>query len=422
MSRKANNRLPRREKTAEHVTLPEKHATLRLWLVIGLILVAAGAFAYGVMHLLGRQAGWTEIETTAGYEGTCAGELTLQYELGTGGAVPGPEYRQVEALYTRAATEAYQIFHARETFEGVGNLASLSASPNEAVEIDPALYAALELLEEQGGRYLYLAPVYESYSGLFACQDEYEAASWDPARSQEAADWIREAAAYAADPEAVSVELLGDGRARLRVSEDYLAFAREGGVTALLDLYWMENAFRVDYVADALAEGGYLNGVLSSYDGFIRCLDGRGTVYGLDLYDRAGQSVYPAGQMGYTGPMSLVALRDFPLAQLDAFHYYTRSDGEIVTAYVDPADGLSRTAASFLAAYAPDRSCAQVLLEVVDLYVADSLDEAALLALPAEGVDLVLCRDRTVLYTQRDLAVTDLFDNGEVRYAARLWE
>ncbi len=420
MSRRSE-RMPRREKPAERVILPEEHTTLRLWLTIGLVLVAAVAFTYGVMHLLGRQAGWTEIKTSANYADTCAGELTFQYELGAGSLAAGTEYRQIEQIYTQAAIEAYQIFHAAETFEGVGNLASLSANPNQTVEVDPALYAALELLQEQGGRYLYLAPVYQEYSALFACVDDYEAAERDPVRSQETADWIGELTAFVNDPDAVSVELLGDGRARLRVSEDYLAFARENGITAFLDLYWMENAFRVDYIADELAAGGYTCGNLSSYDGFIRNLDGRGVGYGLDLYDRVGTSVCLAGRMDYTGPMSFVCLRDFPLGQLDVFHYYACPDGRIVTAYVDPKDGISRAAASQLTAYSRSKGCARTLLEVLDLYVAASLDDAALLALPAGGTELVLCRDRTVLYTQPDLSVADLFANEEICYSARIW-
>lgn len=421
MSRRSE-RLPRPQKPVQRVTLSEEHTTLRLWLTVGLILVAAAAFTYGVVNLLGRQSGWTEIGVSTDYADTCAGELTFQYELGAGGLAAGAEYRQVEQVYTQAAIDAYQIFHGSETFDGVGNLASLSASPNREVEVDPALYAALTLLEEQGGRYLYLAPVYQAYRNLFACTDDDQAADFDPLRSEAAAAWIRDLTAFTADPEAVDLELLGNGRARLRVSEAYLTFARENGVTAFLDLGWMENAFRADYVADVLTESGYTAGSLSSYDGFARCLDRREQSYRLDLYDRTEGSVCRAGQMAYTGPMSLVSLRDFPLGRLDVLHYYQCPDGRIVTAYADPADGLSRTAASQLTAYSRDRSCAQVLLDVAGFYVADSLDETALLALPAAGTELVLCREGTVLHTQPDLSVTELFESGEIRYTARVWK
>ena len=54
--------------------------------------------------------------------------------------------------------------------------------------------------------------------------------------------------------------------------------------------------------------------------------------------------------------------------------------------------------------------------------MADSLDETALLALPAAGTELVLCREGTVLHTQPDLSVTELFESGEIRYTARVWK
>lgn len=99
MSRRSE-RLPRPQKPVQRVTLSEEHTTLRLWLTVGLILVAAAAFTYGVVNLLGRQSGWTEIGVSTDYADTCAGELTFQYELGAGGLAAGAEYRQVEPRST----------------------------------------------------------------------------------------------------------------------------------------------------------------------------------------------------------------------------------------------------------------------------------------------------------------------------------
>lgn len=419
MSRKSN-RLPRRERT-QRFQLSEEHSTLRLWLTVGLILVAAVAFTYGVMNLLGRSSGWTEIRASSSYEESCAGELTFQYELGAAGMNAGMEYREIEPLYTQAAADAYRIFHATETFADLGNLAAVNASPNETVTVDPALYEALELLDRQGGRYLYLAPVYAQYRNLFACLDEADAAAYDPGQSQETADWFREMAAFASDPEAVSLELLGNHQVRLRVSDAYLSYAQENAVSAFIDLYWMTNAFAVDYIAGVLLENGYTYGNISSYDGFVRNLDDRGTGYGFNLYDRVGNALYSVGRMDYSGAMSIVYLRDYPMGELDVLHYRERSDGRTVTAYVDPADGVSRAAASQLVAYSAEESCAQVLMSVLDLYVADSLEEDALLALPSQGVELILCRDYTVLHTQEDLLVTGLYDSQGVRYTTQAW-
>ena len=56
---------------------------------------------------------------------------------------------------------------------------------------------------------------------------DYEAENFDPLLDADVKAYVDAATAFAADPDAVSLELLGDGQVRLNVSEEYLRFAEE---------------------------------------------------------------------------------------------------------------------------------------------------------------------------------------------------
>lgn len=413
------NRFPKEPKPVERISLPEGRMGLRLGLAIFFLVTAAVAFTYGIMQFLGRNSGWATVEADSSGEGTVAGELTLQYDLGASGVAAGVEKRKLATLYTQLAQEAYRIFQPWETFSSVGNLAELNCHPNETVTVHPTLYKALSLAESQGIRHIYLAPLYEQYGNLFFCANDAEAAEFDPYVCPEAADAYREMAAFANDPASVRVELLGKNQVQLYVSEAYRAYASENGVMAYVDFNWMRNAFAVDYIADGLIAEGYTRGSLASFDGYLRTMDSSGTAYSLDLYSRVGQAVYPLGQLPYSGTFSYVALRDYPLTALDATRFYETASGEIRTAYVDPADGLSKSAIHQLSAYSREKSCAETLFSIIGLYVAEEWEERALPALKNEGIYAVFCRDYTVYYTQEDLTLRRLFHNKDVQFMAQ---
>ena len=209
----------------------------------------------------------------------------------------------------------------------------------------------------------------------------------------------------------MNLELLGEGRVRLFVSREYLAYAQENGIDSFIDFYWMKNAFVADYLAESLIEAGYTRGSISSYDGFVRNLDGRDVSYSFNLYDRvapgeaasreetgdeAGQGQGPDGAgtdaqilrlatLQYKGPASLVYLRDYPVTSMDQ-RYYRMADGQMRTAYIDPRDGLCHSSLGSLVSYSYSSTlgCADVLLSVLPVYMADAFDPEAAEAL-AEG-------------------------------------
>lgn len=393
----------------ERIELNDEHTGRRLIAAVVLLLFGAALLAYAFMQLMTPEDGWMEVEAGAGT--SCAGEFTFFYL-----PADAAERRAVTAAYTELCRTAYEQFNEVESFEGVSNICAINRSPNEPLTVDQALYGAFSTAAESGSRLLYLGPVYRRYGNVFFCEDDVQLADFDPALSEDVAREYREIAAFANDPEMIRIELLGDNRIELVVAEEYLAYADRAEIESFIDFGWMRNAFIADFLAEELTARGFTHGALISYDGFVRNLDDSGTAYSLSLYDRQEQGVYLAAVMEYTGPMSAVVLRDYPLSDLDRMHYYELRTGEIRTPYLDLADGQNKNAIHDLVCYARDKSCGELALKIAPVYIAGALQVEALERLAAEGIESIRCEDWVIYPTDPDAVFSQLYENGEVRY------
>lgn len=393
------------------IELSGEKTALRAAAAVVFLLIGVGALTYAVSRLFAVEPGWQAVQAGTADGPTCGDEFVFLYEVGASGRSAREERREVTRLYTQACRKAYQLFHTGERFEDVVSLKELSSRPNEALEVDPALYRAFEAVQEAGDRNVYLGPVYARYGDLFNCRDDAQLADFDPRLSRSVAEEYAAVAAYAGDPASIDVELLGENRLRLRVSEDYLAYARREGIDRFLDFGWMRNAFVTDYLAETMMEAGFTHGTISSQDGFARCLDSREGSYGLNLIAllEDGRAVQ-AGTLEYQGPMSLATLRAFPAAEGDETRYYRLKDGQVRTLYLDPADGLCRGAADALTLYSPGWGCARLAMEAAPLFIAETLDREALRGLEAEGVHAAVCQGRTIWTGGPPPAVSGLYD------------
>lgn len=392
----------------------------RLLAVLLLLAIGGASLSYGFMSLFSSDPGWAEIEANAG-EMSYANEFVFLYELGRGGTSSTAERKALTTLYTQATATAWKLFNNEETVEGTPNIRYLNDHPNETVTVDPALYKALGQVARSGDRTLYLAPSAEIYNNLFFCAADELTVDFDPLLNPELQAFFAEVAAFAADPEAVSIELLENDQVCLRVSEAYLAYAAEQEITDFIDFQWMINAFVIDYLSDELTSRGYTNGVLTSWDGYGRVLDKRnGSSYSLAIFDGQGGTVRQAVVMVYSGARSIVTLRAYPLTSVDSQHFYIRRDGQIRVPYLDTADGMPRAAWADLTAYATGMSCAETLLNLIPVYVAENLSDEALTRLAGQGIQTVYCRDRVVRYTDESAVWTELYDGDDGAYACEL--
>lgn len=429
MSRKFSPYIPDKTK----IELDEKHLDLKKIIALVLLVVAVTSITYGVLTLLNKDPGWTEVEITT--DNPSSAEFVLNYKLGHAGISPTVEHKKLAAVYKSAFEEAERIFsddHSDLDGEYEG-LSALNSHPNEKLTLAPALFDALLLLEKNSVTLHLIAPVEELYSSLcFSATDE-EAASNDPLIPTDTAEGTFSPSNYVKTitdfvrSGGVKLELDESAKtATLCVSDEYLAFADEYEINTFVSLGWMKNAFVVDYIADKLTEEGFTCGNITSCDGFIRNLDEYkiGGEYSLNLCTRVENTVYPSAVMRYSGKMAAVTYRDYPMTNLDAGRYYTYTDGEERSIYVNPETGLNSPSAHELTAYSADLTCAELLARTAPLYVrglseAETTEFLRSLA-SADGVGSVLASNGYTLNNNSprgDTVLTDLYSKNGISFA-----
>lgn len=406
----------------EKVELTEKNLYLRIICAVLLVVLAAVLISRAVAGVFANPGGWTTIEPELSEDNNGSLELMLQYELGRDGNNPAIEQKKIAKLYTDACGEAYKLFSSTREFPEQHNIWYINQHPNEIVTVEAPLYGAFSLLDQYQSRYLYFAPIYEQYRGLFSCVSDVEAENVDPYVNADAEAYVQKTLPYVQDPAQVSLELLGENQVRLHVSDDYLQFAKENEIVEFLDFFWLQNAFTVDYVAQSLIDAGFTHGVLASYDGFSRHLGDVEVPLSINLFDWADGQQRVAARMSHPNGINLVTMRSHPMQELDVLHYYTWENGEVRTPYIDKVDGKSKAAVSSLTGYSNMYGCAEIALQIYDAYAADQLAVPVLQTAVDQGTDVVFCQNETIYHSAADLPLVDLYvaDNGA--YQQELWQ
>lgn len=411
MGRTVKDRRGYEPRPVDKIELSEKNKRLRLIAVIVFLLIGAGFLTYGFVNYLAPDNGWNTIESNS----PGSAELVFQYDFGSGGIFRSAEKKAVTALYSDAVTQCCRLFHDSESFPNVVNVYEINRSANVVLELEKTLYDAFSRFSESGSRLLYLQPIYSRYRNVFYCGDDSQLADFDPFISAEIRGEFEKTAAFAADKNSVELRLLGDNKVMLFVSEEYLKYAEEEGITDFIGFSVFANAFVVDHIAEVMIENGYTRCNISSYDGYTRNLDDSGEQYAFNIFDREGGVVYPAAMMRYSGRRSIVFMRNYPMNSLDSLRYYELRDGEIRAPYI-AADGLPRTAADNLVCYSDEKTCAEIALAALPIYAAEILDKNGLDGLITEKIYSIYCEDFSIVRNDDSLVLTDLYDKDGVSY------
>lgn len=365
MSRDARRKDPAPQPKIK-LELREGHYTLRLICVGVALLVAALAFASVLNSPTQVKSGWQQIMPQDSV--TPAGqEFLLCYNLGQTEQKPEQELNDLVACYTGLLDQGYRVLSNTEQTDCV-NLRTLNQQPNTALAVDDILYNALKTWEASSSRLIYFAPLMERYYSLFASTYDHEAEEFDPTHSQEAADFAREIAAFATDPEAIQLKLLPQNTVRLEISPEYLAYAREHQVDSFLDMGIALNAFLCDVVAEGLTREGFENGYVTSFDGYTRamCAD----EFALNVFDRVDGQARQLGTVLYHTPGAVVSCRAFPVLEGDVVNYFTYSDGTVRAPYLNDRGELHCAAAS-LNTFSPTLSAGVLALRTLAAYAGE---------------------------------------------------
>lgn len=390
----------------QRVELSESNVKIRMILIVLFLAIAAVCLIVGLSSALRTEPGWQRVEVQS-TQFHCGDDFVLDYDFSDADSAATSQFKTLTAVYSAACEDAYRIFSPDVPSDGPANVHDLNGRPNEAVTVDPVLYDALALVQQYGNRNLYLGAVYAEYMRIFLSENEVEAASNDPVQNSELIEYIAEAAAFANDPTMVDLQLLGENQIKLHVSDEYLAFAKLYEIESFIDFGWMKNAFIVDYLAQVLIDNGFTNGYLVSFDGFTRNLDSRGNQYSFNVFDRTEDGLNVPAILRYTAPSAIVFLRDYPMSQKDVWHYYVFPNGRVASVLIDPADGMDKAAIDSLVSYTEAQGCAQMLMQMIPVFIRDEFHAEDLRALASNGIHSIWCDHQTVMYTdfQADLSL-----------------
>ncbi len=386
--------------------LSQSNTKLRLILIVVFLVIGVTAFAYGISSVLSTQPGWKTIQASP-TQPSYADDFVLQYDFAAGKGNPTLVEKQLASVYTEGLETAYCIFSPDVEGDTLG-VAYLNAHVGQMVTVEPLLYEALTLVERYGNRHVFTAPAAGLYGSLFLCTNDAEAALTDPELDPDTAVWLAELSGFVSDTSAVWLELHGNNQVTLHVSDAYQSFILEHGITTVMDFGWMRNAFVADYLARELEKAGLTDGFLASYDGFTRNLDQRGQNYSQNLFDRQNQDIYMPAYLHYAKPMSIVALRDYPMSDHDRWHYYAYDSGRIVTDFLDPTTCKSRAALDTLFSYSTELGCAEILLEIAPVFTAETFESAVLLG--HNAIHFVWFEDQTLCHTDPEAKLELLED------------
>ena len=410
MKREARDIRDRMPRPVQRIALEEHPSRRRiLWIILSLA-VAAGAFFAFFQGLLRVDPGWQEIPS----EGKYASLISLRYPLGQTGEATASEKKKLQRLFTLAVDQAGQALDSSEIIAEPGNLAWLNAHPNQTAEVSPALYRALEKAFS-AGRAVFFGPLYEMNESLLASGTDADAEQMDPRRSPEAAEYVEALLPLLSSPEHIRLELLGENRLTLFVSEEYHRLGEEYGISRWIDFGWMRNAFAADLVAEALLEAGVSRGLISAAmpdlsgksgrssgalflrslgenDGIRFSLTARQTADSAPAasaeFQESSAEGIPSGSSpsssavrtlspGETAeaicrkPAALISLNALQSGRLYA-------DGELRTPWISPASGLDAHGADALLAASPRDGCAELLLRLLPLLTGEEKEPSGL--------------------------------------------
>ncbi len=420
MGRIAKDKRTNDPKPVQRIELSEDHVKKRAIAAVLFLLIGVGLLVYCFINFLSPVGGWTTIEANRNESDST--EFIFQYYLGANGVNASAENKAVTALYNEVTRTQYCLFHEIEEFDNVVNIYTINRSPNKELTVDPALYKVFSLFKEHNSRYIYLAPIYEQYNDLFFCTDDSQLIDFDPIISPEVKKSYENTLKFVNDPNSVEIQLLGDNKIKLFVSEEYLKYARQEGIEDYIGLMWLKNAFAVDYIAEEMVSHGYCFGSISSYDGFVRNFDSLSTTdYSFNLFDKppAQDEVFQASTMQYLNTISIVFLRSYDLNSLDVQHYYRLKSGEIRTPYLDINTALPKSSLNNLVSYSKDKGCAEILFEILPIYISDTFDESALNSLSEKGINSVYFENHTLNYNEEDLRLSYLYNKDGVEYKSK---
>lgn len=408
-----DNSVKRYPKPVTKVELEEKNVKLRIILIIIFVIIAGVCIGIGVSSYFGTDAGWTIIEVDYD-ENNNASEFVFAYELGTTDVSPSTEKKMVSNIYTNAIIKAYQLFDEQVEYIDVNNIYYINHHPNEEIKIDTVLYNCFETLNKYHNRIIYFEEIFAQYCNLFTAETDFQASVFDPLNNEELKNYFLDVIKYVNDEAHIQLLLLGNNTIKLYVSDEYLNYMNENDLSTYLNLQYLKNAFIIDYICSELINAGYTAGYITSYDGYTRNIDTRNNEYQYNIKNLHDNYIITAASFNYTSNQSIIYLRNYSSNDTDGYLYYEYQDGTRKTRYFDVYDGIDKAVTSNMIALSKDKTCSELLLEILPVYINESIDLEQIAVLKNNNINTIYMENKTIYYNG-SLTFKNIYQNYGVR-------
>lgn len=314
-------------KNGDEIRISTKNTTLRAIGFVLALVVAVGAFSYGIASIGQKDPGYYEVEAPTDPELTrYASGFTLTCYFGGENDQIKKQMALAQEVYGEALLRAYKLLDPVNTYDGYVNLATLNASLGQSVQVSEELLSVLtdawQRTQQGEGYSLFAGPLVREWESILTLGD---AAVYDPLRNADSAARIRAVYERTVQPDAFSLTVEGSS-VRLSVAQDVLAFLQEneydGGVvnTGLL-----HDAYMISIVCAALEAQGFTDGYLVSDSGLTAALSAHSSGGSYCFYSsEEGKTVQSATAAVLPGS-AVSMLRSFPLEEGE-FMYYSVDD------------------------------------------------------------------------------------------------
>ncbi len=329
----------------DRIQVSEKHVGLRVVFFVVAVVVAVGAFSYGISALGAKQSGYQLIEASADSDAPFYNrEISFGYYLeGSSGAIKKAT-KELVGVYTPILAAAYKQLDSSVEYAGAVSIGALNNHLGEEIGVSAELYDVLKdayarTLERRNFN-MFAGALYAEWKSVLILDDPV---GFDPLTNEDMAARFADIAAQVSNLDNFSLEFLDDERhiVRFSVSDGYAAFCKEMEIEAgALDLNLLVNAYRLEMIASALEDLGFTDGYLLSQDGLAITLSGC-RQQGYALYGMEDGSIVERGSFVVEGRSSKAFMAAFPLGSYSG-SYYSVVDGRLRHLFFDTSTGEIR--------------------------------------------------------------------------------
>lgn len=326
----------------DRIQVSEKNVGLRVVFFVVAVLVAVGAFSYGISALGAKKSGYQLIEASADSDAPFYNkEITFGYYLeGSSGAIKKAT-KELVGIYTPILAAAYKQLDSSVEYAGAVSIGALNNHLGEEVGVSEELYDVLKdayVRTLEGRNFnMFAGALYAEWKSILILDDPE---GFDPLTNDAMAARFADIAAQVSNLDNFSLEFLDDEKhiVRFSVSDGYVAFCKDMEIEAgALDLNLLTNAYRLEMIASALEDLGFTDGYLLSQDGLAVTLSGCRR-QGYALYGMEDGSVVERGSFEVEGSSRKAFMAAFPLGSYFG-SYHSVVDGRLRHLFFDVSSG-----------------------------------------------------------------------------------